>query len=194
MKKIGLFFGTFDPIHKGHLQLANYFAKETDVDKVWFVLTPQNPFKKDANILPDQLRLELITRAVKGNPNLEVCTLEFSLPKPNYTYTTLCELKKQHPNQTFVLLLGEDIISTFKNWKDYDKILAEYRLYVYPRKHNNRTIPAAFQNHPKIHWVRAEQYEISSSQLRAELKKGTDMSAYIPEESWEYIKQKKLYE
>jgi nicotinate-nucleotide adenylyltransferase len=194
VKKIGLFFGTFDPIHKGHLQLANYFANKTDIDKVWFVITPQNPFKKDKEILPDQERLELVKRALIGHSKLQVSTVEFLLPKPSYTFNTLCELKKQHPDKTFVLLLGEDLISDFKNWKNYDKILTDFSLYVYPRKHPKNTIPKELQNHPSIHWVKAEYYEISSSQIRAGIKMGNDMSAYLPKNCWEYMKVKQLYD
>lgn len=192
MRKIGLFFGTFDPIHNGHLQLAKYFVEQTDLEGVWFVITPQNPFKQNIEILPNLNRLELVSLAIQNHPKLEISTVEFDLPQPNYTYHTLNELKKQHPQYHFVLLLGADNMTAFDQWKGYDKILNDFDLYVYPRK-LKKPIPEQFQNHPKIHWTDAPFVEISATDIREGIRRGEDMSAWVPQPSWNYLTEKKLY-
>ena len=193
MQKIGLFFGTFDPIHKGHLQLATYFVEQTDLDVVWFVITPQNPFKQDRKILPNTERLELVSLALQNHSKLEISTVEFDLPQPNYTYHTLTVLKKQHPQQHFVLLLGADTMTAFDRWKDYEKIISAFELYIYPRK-IAEPIPKLFLNHPKIHWTDAPIIEISSSEIRQGIENGEDMSAWVPPASWNYLTEKNLYQ
>ena len=140
MQKIGLFFGTFDPIHKGHLHLAEYYVNSTDLDSVMFVITPQNPFKQNSKILSNKNRLELVSLAIKPNPKLQVSSIEFDLPTPNYTIQTLKKIKAYYPKDNFVLILGEDNLSSFDKWKDYSNILSDYELYVYPRR-NNKAIP-----------------------------------------------------
>ena len=192
MSKIGLFFGTFDPIHIGHLQLANYFAEETDLDSVWLVITPQNPFKKDLKILANSERMQIISRAIKNCPKLKVSSVEFKLPKPNYTFNTLIELKKKYLEHTFVIVLGADNMIHFDKWKASDKILENFELYIYPRK-IIKAIPNLFLKHPKIKWADAPIIEISSSQIRKGIREAKDMSIFIPKESWEYIEQKKFY-
>ena len=192
MQKIGLFFGTFDPIHKGHLHLAEYYANDTDLDSVIFVITPQNPFKQNSKILSNKNRLELVSLAIKSNPKLQVSSIEFGLPTPNYTIQTLKKIKTQHPKDNFVLILGEDNLSSFDKWKDYRNILSDYELYVYPRR-NNKAIPKNLQGHPKIKRNTAPQIEISSSEIRKRIQKGEDVSKLIPKLSWSYLKKKSFY-
>ena len=192
MQKIGLFFGTFDPIHNGHLTLANHFANETDLDAVWLVITPQNPFKQNSKILSNKNRLELVSLAIKSNPKLQVSSIEFDLPTPNYTIQTLKKIKAYYPKDNFVLILGEDNLSSFDKWKDYSNILSDYELYVYPRR-NNEAIPKNLQEHPKIKRSNAPQIEISSSEIRKRIQKGEDVSKFIPKLSWSYLKKKKFY-
>lgn len=192
MQKIGLFFGTFNPIHIGHLQLACYFADNTDLDCIWFVITAQSPFKQGNKILPNQERLALVSRAISAYPKLEVSTIEFELPQPNYTLHTLSELKKQFPQNTFSLLLGADNISAFDQWKAYDQILANYKLYIYPRKTKTK-LPDEFLNHPKVIWSDAPKIEISSSQIRKRIKEGKDVSSLIPEASYDYLMENNFY-
>ena len=192
MQKIGLFFGTFDPIHKGHLHLAEYYANDTDLDSVIFVITPQNPFKQNSKILSNKNRLELVSLAIKSNPKLQVSSIEFDLPTPNYTIQTLKKIKTQHPKDNFVLILGEDNLSSFDKWKDYRNILSDYELYVYPRR-NNKAIPKNLQGHPKIKRNTAPQIEISSSEIREGIKSGKDLSRLIPKSIWSLIKKKGFY-
>ena len=192
MLKIGLFFGTFDPIHKGHLQLARFFAKHTDLDEVWLVITPQNPFKQKREILSDTDRLEMVKRAIHADPKLRLSQIEFDLPQPNYTYLTLKKLKKTHPKYDFVILLGADIMVSFKFWKNYKNILEGFHLYVYPRKKEGR-VPTEFENHPNIHWIQAPIIEISSSEIRAGIRAGKNLSEWIPSESWSYLNKNGFY-
>ena len=192
MQKIGLFFGTFDPIHKGHLHLAEYYVNDTDLDSVIFVITPQNPFKQNSKILSNKNRLELVSLAIKSNPKLKVSSIEFRLPTPNYTIQTLKKIKTQHPKDNFVLILGEDNLSSFDKWKDYRNILSDYELYVYPRR-NNKAIAKNLQGHPKIKRNSAPQIEISSSEIREGIKSGKDLSRLIPKSILSLIKKKGFY-
>ena len=186
MQKIGLFFGTFNPIHNGHLKIAEFFTNKKDIDSVWFVITPKNPFKNNFEMLSNECRFELVSRAISNIPKLEISTVEFDLPKPNYTYRTLEKLKLDYPKKKFILLLGEDNMTLFNHWKDYNKILDNYELYIYPRK-TNRIIDKNLQKHPKINWVNSPKIEISSSMIRDNIKLGIDMSQSIPKKSWFYI-------
>ena len=192
MQKIGLFFGTFDPIHKGHIHLAEYYVNSTDLDSVMFVITPQNPFKQNSKILSNKNRLELVSLAIKPNPKLQVSSIEFDLPTPNYTIQTLKKIKAYYPKDNFVLILGEDNLSSFDKWKDYSNILSDYELYVYPRR-NNKAIPKNLQEHPKIKRSNAPQIEISSSEIREGIKSGKDLSRLIPKSIWSLIKKKGFY-
>ncbi|MDA9358913.1 nicotinate (nicotinamide) nucleotide adenylyltransferase [Flavobacteriaceae bacterium] len=192
MKKIGLYFGTFNPIHIGHLILANHFAETTDIDEVWFVVTPQNPMKKKDSILGNRQRLELVYRATKDYPKLHPSDIEFELPIPNYTINSLTLLEEKHPNKHFTLLMGEDNLVNFPKWKNYDLILERYELYVYPR-HSERPIPEQLQDHPKINLIDAPKIELSSSAIRTAIKKGQNVQPLLPPESWSYLDEMNFY-
>ncbi len=192
MQKIGLFFGTFNPIHNGHILLAEHFINNTDLDCIWFVITPQNPFKHKSKILSNGERMKLVSLAIKLNPKLHLSTVEFDLPKPNYTIQTLKKIKAENPKECFILILGEDNLCFFDKWKDYNKILSDYELYIYPRK-NSKDIPNNLKGHSKIKKTDAPQIEISSSEIRKGIKKGEDLSNLVPRLSWDYIKKKKIY-
>ena len=133
MKKIGLYFGTFNPIHVGHLIISNYMTGYTNLDEVWLVVSPLNPLKKKESLLKDYHRLNLVRIAIEDNPNLKACDEEFNLPKPSYTIYTLTHLKEKFPNYDFNLIMGEDNLRSFKKWKNHEEILKSHYLYVYPR-------------------------------------------------------------
>jgi len=132
-KQIGLFFGSFNPIHIGHLILANHLAEHSALHEVWLVVTPQNPFKEKQSLLDIHLRLEMAELAVDDYPKLRTCNIEFHLPQPNYTVNTLAHLGEKYPDVDFALIMGEDNLKSFHKWKNYEHILANYQLYIYPR-------------------------------------------------------------
>ena len=192
MKKIGLYFGTFNPIHIGHLILANHFAETTDLDEVWLVVTPQNPMKRKDSILDNHHRLELVYKATYDYPKLRPSDIEFGLPMPNYTINSLTHIEEKHPDKQFVLLMGEDNLVSFPKWKNYELILDRYELYVYPRK-TDRTIPKPFQNNPKINLINAPQIELSSSAIRKSIKANQNIRPLLPPESWLYLDEMNFY-
>ena len=192
MQKVGLFFGSFNPIHVGHLILANYFTEHTDLDEVWFIVSPQNPFKQKQNLLPNYHRLELVYRATQEYPKLKVSDIEFGLPTPSYTSTTLVHLEEKYPEKEFALLIGEDNLSNFNKWRNYDLILDRHYLYVYPRV-DVKKIPEEFNDHPKIKLVEAPRMELSSSDIRSAIKAGKNIRALMPPESWQYLDEMNFY-
>ena len=192
MKRIGLFFGSFNPIHNDHLKLASFFYKNADLDLIWFLITPQNPWKKTTDLLDESERFKIVSQALVSHPKFEVNTIEFKLPKPNYTYKTLKKLKKQYPEKVFKLILGADNLIFFDKWKNYDKILDEFELLIYPRK-TNKSIPKKFLEHSKILWSKAPNLITSSSEIRKKIREGCDVSTKIPIKSWEYIKENNFY-
>ena len=192
MQKVGLFFGSFNPIHVGHLILANYFTEHTDLDEVWFIVSPQNPFKQKQSLLPNHHRLELVYRATQEYPKLKVSDIEFGLPTPSYTSTTLVHLEEKYPEKEFALLIGEDNLSNFNKWRNYDLILDRHYLYVYPRV-DVKKIPEEFNDHPKIKLVQAPRMELSSSDIRSAIKAGKNIRALMPPESWQYLDEMNFY-
>jgi|TARA_B110000285_G_scaffold221329_1_gene274134 nicotinate-nucleotide adenylyltransferase len=192
VKKIGLYFGTFNPIHKGHLTLGNYFSKHTDLDEVWFVVTVQNPFKANDALLEDNHRLKMVRLALEDQNNLKVCAIEFSLPTPSYTIDTLDHIVKMYPNEQFVLLMGEDNLIYFDKWKKYQRILDLVQLYVYPRKHEI-AVPEAIIKHYKIQVVNAPKLDFASENIRRILSEGNSAEALMPPGSWEYLNEKGFY-
>jgi nicotinate-nucleotide adenylyltransferase len=139
--KIGLFFGSFNPVHNGHMIIANLIATQTDLEKVWLVLSPQNPLKKKESLLNDYLRLELLNLAIGDNPVLQACDIEFSLPKPSYTIDTLIYLKEKYPKHEFVLIMGSDNLASLKKWKNYEMLIQNYAFYVYTRPGQEPILP-----------------------------------------------------
>ena len=192
MKKIGLYLGTFNPIHNGHITLANYFANIIDLDEVWVVLTPQNPFKKNNNLIQDNHRLEMANNTFNHLKNIKVSDIEFQLDKPNYTIDTINRLSKDFPNQQFTLLIGEDNLVNFHHWKDYSKILDLVEVYVYPRT-TDINIDQELITNNKINILDAPKIETSSDQIRKRIKEGDDIQSYLPKEIYKYIIEKKLY-
>lgn len=190
--KIGLFFGTFNPIHIGHMIIANYMAEFSDLDEVWFVVTPRSPFKQKATLLSNHHRLALANIAVENYPKIKTSDIEFNLQQPNYTINTLIHLEEKFPDRQFCLLLGEDNLKGFQKWKNYETILKNYELYVYPRISEEK-IAQEFMNHPKIHRINAPIVQISSTFIRKAIKDKKDISTMLPFHVWKYIDEMNFY-
>ncbi len=188
--KIGLFFGSFNPIHVGHLIIANSMAYNTDLEQVWFVVSPQNPFKKNNSLLHEFDRLDMVERAIADNFKIKSSDIEFNLPKPNYTIDTLTILADKYPQHTFVLIMGEDNLVQFENWKNYESILKHYSLYVYPRP---STPPHNFKNHPKVIFIESPLLDISATYIRKCLKEKKQIKYLVTEPVEQYIKLKGFY-
>ena len=189
-KKIGLYFGTFNPIHIGHLIIANHMVNYTDLDEVWFVVSPLNPFKKKKTLLDNYARLELVYRAIKGYDKLRVSDIEFELPRPSYTINTLVYITEKYPNKDFALIMGGDNLNSFHKWKNHELILQNHELYVYPRLTSTKS---SLDNHEKINLVGAPIMQISSSFIRNAIKDQIDVRAMLPENVWEYIDEMNYY-
>jgi nicotinate-nucleotide adenylyltransferase len=191
-KVVGLYFGSFNPIHMGHMAIANYMVEFTGLDEFWFVVTPQNPHKEKKNLLNDYDRLEMVQRAVEGDDRLQVSDIEFFLPKPSYTIDTLTYLKERNPTRQFKILMGSDNLQNFHRWKNYEAILENYGLLVYPR-HGFVTEPNL--QHENIYLAgEAPLMEISSSFIRKALKNGKDIRHFLPPRTWEYIQKMGFYQ
>jgi nicotinate-nucleotide adenylyltransferase len=192
MKHIGLFFGSFNPIHVGHLIIANHIAEYSQVDEVWLVVTPHNPHKKKDTLLADHHRLTMVNLAVEDYPKLKSSDIEFKLPQPNYTVNTLAYLKEKYPNYHFSLIMGNDNLNTFHKWKNYEVILQNHHLIVYPRITEN-PIENDFVNHPKTTFVKAPLMEISSTFIRKAIADKKNARPYFPEAVWKYVDEMNFY-
>ncbi|MBC7606197.1 MAG: nicotinate-nucleotide adenylyltransferase [Burkholderiales bacterium] len=190
--KIGLYFGTFNPIHVGHLIIANHMAEHSALEQIWMVVTPHNPLKKKDTLLDDYQRLQLVFLATEDYPKIRPSDFEFKLPQPNYTVNTLARLQDQFPQHEFSLILGEDNLKTFHKWKNYEAILENHELYVYPRIAADAA-NLQFENHPKIHVIDAPIVEISSTFIRDNLKLKKNVQPLLPAKVWAYIDHNNLY-
>jgi nicotinate-nucleotide adenylyltransferase len=191
MMKTGLFFGSFNPLHVGHLVIANYMLEFTDLERLWFVVSPQNPMKEKSSLLDQRHRFAIIQRAIEDDPRLKVSDIEFRLPLPSYTINTLVHLQEKYPGHRFVLLTGSDNLETFHKWKNYEHILENYEIYVYPRPGHEG---GDLRNHARVKWVPAPHIEISASFLRKALREKRDMRYFIPERAYNYIREMHFYE
>lgn len=190
--KIGLYFGSFNPIHIGHLVIANHLAEYSDLDQVWFVVTPHNPFKKKSSLLDNYQRLEMVYRATKDYTKLKPSDIEFNLPQPNYTVNTLAYLQEKHADHEFALIMGEDNLKNFHKWKNYEVILENHDIYVYPRISENKTESQSTE-HKKIHPVNAPIMQLSSTFIRNAIKEGKNVKPMLPEFVWEYLDEMNFY-
>lgn len=190
--KIGLFFGTFNPIHVGHLIIGNHMAEFTDLDEVWFVVTPHNPFKVKSSLLANHHRYQLVQEATEDYPRLKPSNIEFGLPQPNYTVNTLAHLYEKHPGQEFSLIMGLDNLETFHKWKNHQVILQNHELYVYPRvSEGNKS--SGFLEHEKVHLIDAPIVEISSTFIRKAIRDGKNIRALMPDRAWKYMDEMNFY-
>ncbi len=190
--KVGLYFGTFNPIHVGHLIIANHLAEFSDLDEVWLVVTPHNPHKQKSTLLNDYHRLEMVRLATEDFPKLKPSNIEFSLPQPNYTVDTLVHLEEKYPKHEFSLIMGEDNLTTFHKWKNYNIILERHSIYVYPR-HATENAENQLINHPNVHKIEAPVVEISSTFIRNGIKEKKNIKPMLPEKVWDYIDKNLFY-
>jgi nicotinate-nucleotide adenylyltransferase len=189
--KIGLFFGSFNPVHIGHLIIANTMAENTDLDQVWFVVSPQNPFKKNLSLLHEFDRLDMVEIACRDHDKLKVSDIEFNLPKPNYTIDSLTYIQEKFPLYSFKLIIGEDNLEQFPKWKNYEKILEYFDLYIYPRPGAKNSV---LKQHSNTRLVEAPLLDISATYIRECIKNQRSIRYLVPREVEEYIIRKKFYQ
>lgn len=190
-RKTGLLFGSFNPIHNGHLILASYMAAFTDLDEVWFVVSPQNPLKEKNSLLADYHRLALVRLAIEDHPKMKAEDIEFKMPKPSYTIDTLTWLNEKYPDRSFIVICGTDNFQSFHKWKNYEQILDQYCLYVYPRPGYDLE---EYASNPHIKLFDAPNMEISSSFIRKGIKAKKNMQFWMPQKVYDYIVEMHFYE
>jgi nicotinate-nucleotide adenylyltransferase len=188
--KIGLFFGSFNPIHVGHMAIAQYMLEHTDIDKIWFVVSPQNPFKTKSTLLDQQHRLVLVRIATEDYPKLTASNIEFCLPIPSYTVDTLAHLRENYPEEDFALIMGQDNLNNFHKWKNYEAILELHDVYVYPRP---KAKGCQLENHPKIHLTQAPMMDISAKFIRKCVQENKAVSYFLPPKIMKYIDEMNFY-
>ena len=188
--KIGLFFGSFNPIHTGHLILAETALSDTELDYVWFVVSPQNPFKQKKNLLSEVDRLRMAELSVEDNDRLRASNVEFFLPKPSYTIDTLVHLTDKYRSYEFAIIMGQDNLQHFHKWKNHEAIVKHYPIYVYPRIASE---PSPFDDHPMIHFFQAPLLNISATYIRQRIKSGHSIRYLVPDAVNEYISQQGIY-
>lgn len=186
---VGILGGSFNPIHMGHLMMAQYLTQWKYVDKVWLTLSPLNPLKEAAGLIPDMKRLAMITIATKGAVDIETCDIELSMPRPSYTIDTLDLLSKRYKNKRFKLVIGSDNWRIFNKWRDHERILDEYGVIVYPRQ--GYPLDSVFVDGLEV--VESPTVNISSTFVRDAIVRGRDMSYFVPQGVYKYIKDNRLY-
>ncbi len=192
--KIGLYFGTFNPIHVGHMIIANHMAEHSDLDQIWMVVTPHNPHKQKNTLLDDYQRLHLVNLATEDYPKIKPSDIEFKLPQPNYTVNTLAHLKDKFPKHEFSLIMGEDNLNSLHKWKNYEYILENHDIYIYPRiSELTDDETSSVLSHPRIHKIDAPIVEISSTFIRESIKNKNNIRPLLPEKVWEYVDHNNFY-
>ena len=187
--KIGLYFGSFNPVHIGHLIIASYFANQTDLDQVWFVVSPQNPLKSQNGLLNEHHRKHLIDLAIEGENRLKSSNVEFKLPRPSYTIDTMTYLQEFYPQHNFCIIMGSDSYQNIHRWKNYEVLLKNYPIYLYPRKDfEAKALPGS-----RIREVEAPLVEISSTQIRTMIREGKSIRFWVPEVVKEEIERQNYY-
>lgn len=186
----GLFFGSFNPIHIGHLIIANYMASYTDLKEVWFVVSPHNPLKQKSGLADMYDRLEMVRLSIDQAPQLQVSDIEFKLPQPSYTIDTLTYLKEKYPAKQFALIMGADNLASFKKWKNYELLLEQHQLFVYPRPGIDLS---EWENHPSVVVTQTPQMEISSTFIRNAIKQQKSIQFLVPDAVIDFMDKKSLY-
>lgn len=190
--RVALYFGSFNPVHLGHLKLAEYLTDNELVDEVWFVISPCNPLKEQSELLDEYIRLDMLFFAIRSNPRFKACDIEFTMPIPSYSIDTLNVLSKQFPDYQFELIIGSDNALVFDQWKDYEEILANYPVLVYPRKNYDFAQVAA--RYPQMKLLNTPIYDISSTQIRDSIAQKKDISQWLHPSVLQFIKENNLYQ
>lgn len=197
MIKTGLYFGSFNPIHIGHLAIAGYITEFAGIDQIWFVVSPQNPLKKKKSLLSDRQRFYMAELAIGDNSKLKVSDIEFKLPVPSYTIDTITYLKEKYPNNEFSLVMGEDNLYTLHKWKNIYDLVQKCPFYVYPRPDSEKPVSPILDqilSKAEIHMVKAPLMDISGTFIRDGIRNGKDMSYFLPAPVWKYINEMHFYE
>lgn len=188
--RIGLFFGSFNPVHTGHLIIANHFAENIDLQQVWFVVSPQNPFKEKGSLLDEKHRLYMVNLAVENNYKLQASNIEFHLPQPSYTINTLTYLKEKHPEHTFVLLMGSDNLPGLHKWKHIELILRDHPVYVYARRGVD-VVPEGLEGDIRIFHL--PLLDLSSTAIRQLIREGKSVRYLVPDPVFEHLQEMHFY-
>jgi nicotinate-nucleotide adenylyltransferase len=189
--KVGLFFGSFNPIHIGHLIIANVMVELSDLEEVWFVVSPQNPLKSSKSLAHEFDRLDMVELAVEDNYHMKVTDVEFNMPRPSYTIDTLAYLSEKYPQHEFKLIIGEDNLVSFPRWKNYELILKNYGLYVYPRPCD--VVEEHIRNHPNVKMIPAPIIDVSATFIRECLKNNKSIQYLVPDKVVQFIYDRKLF-
>ncbi|MCC5928416.1 MAG: nicotinate-nucleotide adenylyltransferase [Cyclobacteriaceae bacterium] len=189
--KIGLFFGSFNPIHIGHLIIAQSILDMSAMEEVWFVISPQNPFKKSSNLIHEFDRIKMVELAIEGNFKFRASDVEFRMPKPSFTIDTLTYLSEKFPGRNFYVIMGGDNAINFQKWKNADLILENYNLIIYPRPGQNDF--GTLTEHPSVQWIEAPLLDISATYIRKCIALGKSIQYLVPDSVADFIKNKKLY-
>lgn len=192
MGKVGLYFGSFNPVHIGHIIIANHMVEHSELDEIWMVVTPHNPHKKKVSLLANHHRLALVDLALEEYENIHSSAIEFKLPQPNYTVNTLAHLDEKFPDTDFCLIMGEDNLKSLHRWKNYEVILNNYHVYVYPRI-GEGVVEHQFKNHPKIHKVNAPIVQISSTSIRKAISDEKNILPLVTAKVWRYMDEMNFY-
>ena len=188
--KVGLFFGSFNPVHVGHMIIANFMATQTDLDEVWMVVSPQNPLKKKSTLAKDHDRLHLVNLAINDNPNIRASDIEFKLPQPSYTIDTLTYLSEKQPKKEFVLIMGGDNLATLHKWKNYELLLRDYQIYLYKRPSYDL---GELATHPSVHHFEAPMLSISATYIRKMIRSKKSIQYLVPDPVFDYLQETPIY-
>ena len=188
--KIGLFFGSFNPVHVGHMVLANYMLEFTELERVWFVVSPHNPLKKKSSLLADHHRLALVRAAIGDNTKYKASNIEFGLPQPSYTVNTLAYLEEKYPEEEFALIMGADNLESLDKWKNFEVILERYKIYVYPRP---GCTGGQFAKHKNVIMTDAPLMDVSSTMIREAIRAKKNVQHFMPEAAWKYCEEMHFY-
>ncbi len=190
-KRIGIFSGSFNPIHCGHLILANYICEFTELDEIWFVISPRNPLKERGSLLEEATRLEMVRLALEEFECMMASDIEFKMPRPSYTIHTLTKLERENPDKEFTLIIGADNWTQFHRWKDSEQLITRFPIFIYPRLGEPVVIPERL--HASVRLLSAPIMEISSTFIRESIREGKNMRAFLPPKVYDFILQKRIY-